>query len=104
MADIQRNMDIAQGALDRVAPHHGPLFDLPLAAEHFTRHKPTLIMDGNATCGAAAREEVEMNNMYSIPVMSRTKVTCRLAPGHEGAHVSSVRHELPGVWRTHQWV
>ena len=103
MTEIARKQTIAQGYLDRATPDHGPLFDLPPAIDHFVRHKPELQEKGVASCGAKARLEEPHEIPYGPSVVSRSKVTCKLVPGHTGPHVARVQHELPGVWRVLSW-
>ena len=103
MDRIERNERIARGYLDDVAPHPDPILDLPLAEADFVKTKPQLQKSGAPTCGAVARYEVAVHGVYLIPVMTRSRVSCRLVPGHDGPHIAKAQRELPGIWRVWEW-
>jgi hypothetical protein len=102
MADIERNISIARQALQR----YNPIFDLPLAEEHFWRHAPQLVESGNPARGAVARHEVihSTGPFLGAGVVGKSRVTCRRAPGHDGPSVSLFHTELSRLlWQVLTW-
>lgn len=101
MARIKDSEAIARRHLDQAAPHRDPFFDLPVAEHHLVHHKPLLEAQRGPICGAKARRGEPMSNRAPIPY--HEVVACRLAPNHDGPHISQVRWELPGVWGVWTW-
>lgn len=79
MANIGRNEKTARGYLDRLAPKHDPVFDLPLAEPHLVREKPHLKAPGTTHCSAVARIEEDSVGGYDKPsLVLRYQVPCLL--------------------------
>jgi hypothetical protein len=104
MAEIDRNMALARRHLERAAPHHDPIFDLPVTRMRWVWHRPAFVDQGERACGACARTEDDSGGgPYGIPVVIRSKVTCQLLPGHTGPHCAGSRRRSLGTYRTFEW-
>lgn len=107
-ARIEQKERIAQEYLDKIArhPYRDPILDLPLADYHFLTTKPQLLEPGAESSSAVARIDTYMGggSQSSAPTpILRSKVSCRLVPGHDGPHVAKVQREFLHLWRVWQW-